>query len=568
MNVKQISSEILKYVGGRSNVKTLDRCATRLRFQLKNNEAADIEAIKKLDGVLDVTIEKGEFQVVIGKEVAEIYKELVVDDAIPGKKDPDEPVYNTAKTWQTILFPLNNTATNCFMFMMMYVSYLAVGALGVGTVLISTFLTGMRLWDAVTDPIIGFIIDKTKTKIGKFRPMIMIGYVLMTIAVILMYFVSPTLPENIRFPFFAVTYVFYIIGYTFQTACTKSGQTCITNDPKQRPLFTRCDGIYNLFLFSLGGVYVSNYLIPKYGSVSVEALHELSLTFLVIAGIFTICALAALWSKDIPENWGLGEKGTKVRFRDYWSVLKGNRAIQMLVVSASTDKLASSVASNASINICLFALVIGNYAMYGAMSMITMIPSIALIFIGTEIARRTSSKKAMVQFTWYSIIVQILLFALLFFFDPTTISMSNMGFTTIAFIALWCIKSGVQAISGNIVIPMIADCSDYETYLTGRYVPGMMGTLFSFIDKIVSAFATTFTGLMLATVGYTATLPQTTDAIVAVGSPVYWVTMAALIGLPMFGWICNIIAMKFYPLDQKKMKEVQDHIQKIKREAK
>lgn len=564
MNTKMISKEILGYIGGRSNIKTLDRCATRLRFVLLDLTKANTEAIKKLDGILGVEVANDEYQIIIGVDVAEVYKELVLDGKISGKKQADEPVYNTAKTWQTILFPLNNTATNVFMFIMMYVSYLAVGALGVGVVAISTFLTAMRIWDAVTDPIIGYLIDKTSTKVGKFRPMILIGFVLMVVSIILMFFVSPLLPKSISFIFFAVIYIIYIIGYTFQTACTKSGQTCITNNPKQRPLFTRCDGIYNLFLFSLGGVYVSNYLVPKYGDISVSALHEMVITFMIIAGVFTFCAIAALWEKDIPENWGLGSKGAKVKFRDYWSVLKGNRAIQMLVVSASTDKLASSIATNSSINICLFALVIGNFSMYGAMSIFTLIPSIILIFFGTEIARRTSSKKAMVQFTWYSMIVQMLIFALLLFFDPTTISMSNLGFTTIVFIVLWCLKAGVNAISGNIVIPMIADCSDYETYLSGRYVPGMMGTLFSFIDKMISAFATTLTGFMLAFVGYTAALPQVTDAIATRNSPLFWVTMIAVIGLPMFGWICNIIAMKFYPLDQAKMKEVQEHIQSIK----
>ena len=68
----------------------------------------------------------------------------------------------------------------------------------------------------------------------------------------------------------------YIIGYTFQTACTKAAQACLTNDPAQRPLFTRFDSIYNLFLFAAIAKYTSSYLSPKYGGFTAEAMQEFS----------------------------------------------------------------------------------------------------------------------------------------------------------------------------------------------------------------------------------------------------------------------------------------------------
>ena len=46
-----------------------------------------------------------------------------------------------------------------------------------------------------------------------------------------------------------------------------------------------------------------------------------------------------------------------------------------------------------------------------------------------------------------------------------------------------------MSIASSIVIPMTADCADYEVYRSGRYVPGLMGTLFSFVDKIISSLA-------------------------------------------------------------------------------
>ena len=108
---------------------------------------------------------------------------------------------------------------------------------------------------------------------------------------------------------------------------------------------------------------------------------------------------------------------------------------------------------------------------------------------------------------------------------------------------------------------MISDCADYETYLSGRFVPGMMGTLFSFIDKIVSSFATTIISLAVAAIGFTTRMPDVTD----IYSPeLMTVTMLLFIGMPVLGWIASLIALKFYPLDKEKMQEVQAHIQELK----
>ena len=89
---------------------------------------------------------------------------------------------NKAHIWQIALFSLNNTSTNLYLAMMGYVSYYANGIAGLGVVLISFILTGMRVFDGVTDPVIGYVIDKTNGKYGKFRPFIIIGYVLMAIS--------------------------------------------------------------------------------------------------------------------------------------------------------------------------------------------------------------------------------------------------------------------------------------------------------------------------------------------------------------------------------------------------
>ncbi|MBY7141988.1 beta-glucoside-specific PTS transporter subunit IIABC [Virgibacillus sp. NKC19-3] len=76
MNQKQLAKDILSLVGGKENVGSVTHCYTRLRFNLKNNDLAEKETIESLDGVIQVQIQSGQFQVVIGNEVGKVYKEI------------------------------------------------------------------------------------------------------------------------------------------------------------------------------------------------------------------------------------------------------------------------------------------------------------------------------------------------------------------------------------------------------------------------------------------------------------------------------------------------------------
>ena len=110
------------------------------------------------------------------------------------------------------LFAANNTATNAFMFLMMNVAYYATGVVGLGTVIVSTIITASRMWDGVTDPFVGMWIDRTDGKFGKFRPFMVLGYSVMTIITLLIFFTNHLVPEALRLPYFILLYLIYIIG--------------------------------------------------------------------------------------------------------------------------------------------------------------------------------------------------------------------------------------------------------------------------------------------------------------------------------------------------------------------
>ncbi len=83
---------------------------------------------------------------------------------------------NRAKPYQLVLFPFNNGATNVYYILTAtYIAYYGNGVLGLALMFATTMVTVMRLFDAVTDPIIGALIDKTKNGAENTYPAIIIG---------------------------------------------------------------------------------------------------------------------------------------------------------------------------------------------------------------------------------------------------------------------------------------------------------------------------------------------------------------------------------------------------------
>ena len=103
-------------------------------------------------------------------------------------------------------------------------------------------------------------------------------------------------------------------------------------------------------------------------------------------------------------------------------------------------------------------------------------------------------------------------------------------------------------------IPMVADCSDYETYRSGKYIPGIMGTLFSLVDKLVSSLSATIVGIAVSAIGL-ANLP-TAETPYAPG--MNWVVILLFCVVPMIAWGVTLIVMRKYELTGARMKEIQE----------
>ncbi len=479
-----------------------------------------------------------------------------------------ENTINRAKTYQLMLFPLNNGATNVYYILVLsYIATFGSNVLGLGILFASVMVTGMRVFDAITDPLIGALMDRTNGKFGKFRPFMIIGNLIMATSIIAMYLITPFIPETMiwaRYASFVALYAVWVIGYTFQTSCTRAGQTVLTSDPNQRPLFT----IFNT-VGSLLGMGVMQFLAPiiranvaDYSSVAFY--RVLTPIGISVSIVLTILAVIGIWEKDQPKYFGIaGEKTEKIQLSQYLEIIKNNSPMKRLMIAGAGCKLALSIATNTTVLCMLYGSMMGNYdGLYLPMMIIGYVFSVPFFLLTVKTSQKKGQKASLLRFVSIALACYVGVFVLLLLWKPGVAGLNlsfmrdghlSMNLYTVLFIVLFGIGYGAYYSTADMPIPMVADCSDYETYRSGKYIPGIMGTLFSLVDKLVSSLSATVVGIAVSAIGISS-LP-TADTPYTGGMNV--VVMILFCVLPMAAWLITIIAMKGYILSGEKMKEIQ-----------
>ncbi len=291
---------------------------------------------------------------------------------------------NRAKFYQLALFPMNNGATNVyFVLILSYVAMFGDVVLGIAMIFASFMVTGMRVFDAITDPIIGAIMDKTDGKFGKFRPFMVLGNLVMAVSVIALYILTPMIPETmmwLRYTAFILLYAVWVIGYTFQTSVTRSAQPVLTNDPNHRPLFTVFNTVGSLLgmgaMQLVGPILAGDSFAGDYNASWFAIMTPIGI---VLSMVLTVLAIIGIWEKDQTKYFGLGGKQEKVRIRDYLTIIKGNKPLQRLMIAGGGCKLALSIATNVTV-LCM---------LYGCMTQFGLGINKAAVLKGMEVDSAT-----------------------------------------------------------------------------------------------------------------------------------------------------------------------------------
>jgi len=462
----------------------------------------------------------------------------------------EQVTYRRAKGWQLALAVMSQVVPTALVILMTFASYVAVGVYGATSVLAGTIITGTRIFDAITDPICGFLTDKLNTKFGRVRPLLVFGWLVVAVAITLMFIICP---GKGQIPVFVIIYIIYIIGYTIFNTGDGMVAAVITNDPKQRPMVGRWAAVFKSIFSGTFSMILAATLMPKHNyQYGLPLFHDLAILMIVITGVFTALAVFAISASgnDVPETYK-GTTAQSIKFGEMFKMIAKSRPLQMFTIAAASDALAMQTATQSAINVMIFGICIGNYRFSGSISLYMTAVTVAMLFLTSGLAKRHGTKKTLVRWTLLSMIAYAAMYVFMMCVD--TLSITKVTVLTVGFIVLRCLMNATQMTVSSCTFPMIADITDYELSNSGHFSPSVVAMTYSFVQKLISSLGATIVGIAVASIGYVSAMPQATDTF---SRPILNVALFLWLGMPILGYVCTLIAMKFYKLDKETMEEV------------
>lgn len=440
---------------------------------------------------------------------------------------------------RVVMTPLGSAASNVFnMLNMSFFLVFSTEALGLNVMLMGIVMTVMRIFDGITDPIIGSIIDRTETRFGKFRPFLVIGSLIMLFASFMIYLFSFDIGQSFRMVWVIGWYAVWVVGYTFMTTVNKCVLSIVTKNPKYRPLSGIAGGCYSTML----GLVMTTGIIPilqKNGGLgSQKGWTMIIISAFILHAVLLIGCLFAISATDKPEFYRQdpNTKQEKISIKDSLNVLRVNQPLRMLILAASTDKIAATIQS--AVMTYFYVYAVQNLDLQPIVGGISTPMSLVGAFVAGSVAVKFGCKKA----SLIGAIANLILEGILIIFRPFGES------TLVVFVVLMAANMLFRRFSAQNVDPMIAEIIDYHKMKTGKFMPGFIGATFSFVDKVISAFGSSIVGIVMGLAGYSSGAEPTTALYIA--------TIAMYLGAPFLGDLASIIALKRYHITNEEYKKM------------
>lgn len=460
------------------------------------------------------------------------------------------------KQWQLILAPASACIPTMFIILLTFASYVATGVYGVSTVLAGYIITGTRVFDAITDPLIGLWCDRFESKWGRARPLTIIGWAIMSVSVFAMFKLGLGAGlGKLSVLVFILIYLVYILGYTIFNIGSGLVQPIMGKNLKDRAILARGQTVYTTVLSSTISMILAATLMPKHNyKMGLPLFADLCVMVILASAVLIAITYIAVTTSgtDVMASYK-GMSKDPIKMKDALDLVLHNRDMQMYTIAAASDKLALQTASNSAITVMIFGIIIGNYKFNASLNLVNMFVTLALLFFFvSRLAGKSGLKKANILWTSTSIAMYALMWVFLLCVDTLQITVNPV--LKVVFIVLYCAMGASKMATSCVSNPLRYDIIDYEFSRSGRYMPALVNTVYSFIDKLISSLASTIVALSVAMIGYTEGMPQATDELT---SGVFWVGTFLWLGVPIIGYVCTLVAMRWYKLDKETMDEVQ-----------
>lgn len=464
--------------------------------------------------------------------------------------------YRRAKLWQIILQACNALVGMSVYSLIGLATYSGNIGYGIATVTVGTIIAFSRILDGITDPLVAFVYDRVNTRFGKLRVLMITGFLIEAVALLCMFnFMSS---KGLGIIAFTLLYILYVIGYTVTNMTAQTLPAIMTNDPKQRPTIGVWTTAFNYMVPMVLTIVLNMVLLPMFGNEYNQSFLSTACWVCIAMGaVGTVLVCIGISEFDKPEYYGgIGKSQERLKLKDMIDVLAHNRPLQCYIASNASDKIAQQTMTQQVIVTLLNGILIGNMQIATMLTVVSMIPSIIFAGFGARYAGKHGSKKAIVTWTFVSMIIAAVTFAFFVIIDPKQIGVM-MSPAMIIYVLLTLAQNGSNMCITTANNSFMADTIDFELDRSGKYIPAVVTGTYSLVDKLITSFSAVIATGAVALVGYTTTLPQPEDPMT---TGIFWITMAVKFGLPIIGWLITLVAMNFCSLDKNEMVNIQKRI--------
>lgn len=397
--------------------------------------------------------------------------------------------------------------------MLFYTDVVGITAGAVGTM----FLIA-RIFDAVNDPIMGIIVDKTNLEGGKFIPWIKLVIFLMPLTTVILFIkVGGGGINSLIYAY--ITYLIWGIIYTISDVPIFALATVMTHNSNER-----------VTLISIGRIGAG------LGSVIISLFFMILLSKIAWTGTVLLLATLALLSM-LPLRY-LGRERYVYQQKEVLSLKKIfsfvlNNKYLLIFYGAI---IMASLTNTSTVSINYFAIYnLGNESYISTLTIANMIPMLLVPFVLPPLIKRYGKKKIFIM----AFIVAILS-SLVFYL---------IGYSNIVWVHLFTIIKGIAQVPTFMIGLFTVDCIEYGTYTTNERAEGISFSLQTFTAKLSAAVAGAISGFVLERVGYEAGVIQTPQTLNGI-----W-NMYVL--YPIFGAVIAIIIMwRYYDLTEKQVDDM------------
>lgn len=429
-----------------------------------------------------------------------------------------------------------------FLFFSFYGLYFYTDVFGISATAVGTIFLVARLWDAVNDPIMGIIADRTRSRWGRFRPYLL--WMAVPFAVTgLMCFVVPDWSPGAKIAYAAITYTLFGMVYTSVNLPYSGLMGVISPHSQERTELSqfRFIGSYS------GGLFVAMavpFLVSNLGGGSEQ--HG----YLLTASLFAVMAALLLLTTFLTTRERIKpiERQSPQVFADLKDLL-ANRAV--LILFASGLLYFVGIALHLATVPFYFKYYVGEgHSLFGwtlsADSMIGVFFSAGSLFLLIGVFATSRMARRFGKIRTYTTLLTLgsLSWAAQYFVPASSVN------------TLFAIEAGgalLVAPLDALAFAMFADAADFSEWKTGRRATGLVMAVASFGRKTGWAIGGALGGFVLALFGYVANEAQSPETVHGIRLMLTWI--------PATAGLTAAAVLLLYPLNERKVQEITRDLQ-------